>query len=77
MSDAPRIHFVATSPGAQSENDRKLLGEHYRLAGPGWDQKTDAQRAHQDQVIARKVGYNGSPIFEYTCPACGIRWRRE
>ena len=32
---------------------------------------------HSDQVQHRKVGWNGYPIFEFTCPACGIRWRRE
>jgi hypothetical protein len=78
MSDPrPIIRFVATYPGAQNENDVKLLGEHYRLAGPAWPNKTDEQSVHADQVVARKVGWNGGPIFEYTCPACGIRWRRE
>jgi len=77
-TDRKPIRFVCTRPGADTEAERATMGEHYRLAGPGWPNKTDAQREHADQVISRKVGWNGAgPIWEHVCPACGIRWRRE
>lgn len=79
MSDAPvkPIRSVQTYPGTRTAEGDRLLDAHHLACGPDWPNKTDAQRAHTDQVIGRKVGWNGGPIFEYTCPSCGIRWRRE
>ena len=69
------MNFIVTHPIAAQPSDKAAMVKH-RLAcayGPG--QPTPENLAHQRQVTFVKVGYNGGPIFEYTCSACGIRWR--
>ncbi len=76
MSDpAPReIRFVCTYPGARTPEGDALLKRHAFLAGHGHPEPTEDERVHQDQVIFRRP-FRG--VIEYTCQACGIRWRIE
>ena len=72
------IRFVQTYPGAVDVEGHKLLAHHRELTGhlrPGT--LTPEEEAHRSQVHSVKVGWKGYPIWEFTCPACGIRWRND
>ena len=67
--------FIATWPQeARTPEGDVLLVKHRELCGT-WPDYTPEQEAHADQTRHVKVGYNGAPKYEHTCPACGIRWR--
>lgn len=74
---AKPIRFVQTYPIGQTEEDRKALATHKAAIGPDVGPRSTQQAEHRAQVSYHKVGWNGRPIFEMTCMACGIRWRND
>lgn len=79
MADsAPKIRFIPSAAVfGQTQEDKAALVAHRLACGYGPGAKTPEHQAHADQVQRRRVGWNGAPIYEMTCPACGIRWRTE
>ena len=62
-----RIRFVLDSQRNDPDGWALLEGHRTLCQLPG----------HQEQVQAVKVGWRGYPVFEFTCPACRIRWRTK
>lgn len=79
MSDAPaKIRFLSTwPPAAKAPDTDALIAAHWKAVGAGRypEPKTPEEQSHADQTRAVKVGWDGGNVYEYTCPACGIRWR--
>ena len=72
------IRFVQTYPGAVDPEGQRLLAEHRRLTGHLQARALSTyEEAHRAQVASVEVGWKGYPIFEFTCPLCGIRWRNN
>lgn len=77
MSDTTSIRFIITHPRAQTDADREAMEIHRAGIGPETGARSTQQAEHRAQVSYRKVGWNGAPIYEMTCLACGIRWRND
>ncbi len=72
------IRFVVASPAGADPQGQALLAGHRRLTGHMLKELTPDHETHRAQVRSVKVGWNGAgPVWEFTCPACGIRWRSE